>query len=91
MTPIFNARSVYPIGEFFDGSRLCASVSEDGAVDWFPEHRDFDLEVMDAADEARYVPDEDVKSYSGEIPDDAPTLRSVPELGIRDMDLDWEN
>lgn len=39
---------IYPVGEFPDGSRLCVSVGE--AVDFFPEHRDFDLLLMDEED-----------------------------------------
>ncbi len=84
-----SSRFTYPIGEFSDGFRLCVSVSEDGTVDWFSEHRDFDLSVMDAVDEAPFVRDEDVRSWPGEIPDDAPTLSNPggPE-GV--MDLDWD-
>lgn len=84
------SRTVYPIGEFSDGSRLCASVSEDGTVDWFSEHRDFDLSVMDAVDNAPFVTDGDVKSWPGEIPDDAPTLRNSREFGADITGLEWD-
>lgn len=87
MTPVLNARSIYPIGEFPDGHRLCASVTEDGVVDWFPEHRDFDLGLMDETDAAPYLRDADVRSWPGEIPDDAQTLRNA---GTADALLEWD-
>ena len=40
---------IYPIGEFADGFRLCASV-EGEDVSWFHEHKDFDLGEMDDRD-----------------------------------------
>jgi len=81
---------VYPIGEFLDGSRLCASIEKGRAVDWFPAHRDFDLddiEVPIALDSSDFLSEE-------HIDDAAPTLKDrevLALLGYHQMDLDWEN
>ena len=61
MRPQIHPVPIYPIGEFLDGSRLCASVRPGHEVDWFPGHRDFDIDVLD-------------QGYD-EVEDDAPTLR----------------
>jgi len=61
---------IYPIGEFCDGSRLCASVGSDQDVQWFSEHKNFDLqhlygcgiEVPPALDSSDFIVDSGVCS-----------------------------
>lgn len=72
---------VYPIGEFADGSRLCASVEHDREVQWFPAHRDFDAD------------DEPIELTSVDflLDDEAPTLKDDEIRGLLRYDDDWEN
>ena len=78
---------VYPIGEFADGSQLCVSVELGREVNWFPGHRDFDIDdapiALDSSDFLEVVVD-----------DAAPTLKDAEVrtlLRYDQMDLDWEN
>ena len=64
MTQIIPVK-IYPIGEFPDGSRLCASVEPGREVDWFAGHRDFDL-PDDDDDWVIVINQEDVPTLSDE-------------------------
>lgn len=72
---------IYPIGEFADGSRLCASIETDGDVQWFPAHRDFDVD------------DDPIELTSKDFlfDDDAPTLKDDEIAVLLRYDDDWEN